>query len=242
MQKHNIKLNQNQDISQLFHDEVPLFDNSITSKDKEVIETLSEIYSIIITLDHVEKAYLKDSIDDTQYTNTVDKLLKQFKVYLNSQNKEEINKHFQSIEAFCDTYNITASNAITRLERGIPITAEHAISTTTSAPFGDNKQSSSSDKKFNAKYVAEATGNFITVMDALKLNYNAKDQLHPLLAELLISINRVTRDDFENRSKLIDWIVRINKLSIGDTLTEIQIRELLFDLELAYKSFYALLD
>nr|2F66_B Chain B, Vacuolar protein sorting-associated protein VPS28 [Saccharomyces cerevisiae]2F66_E Chain E, Vacuolar protein sorting-associated protein VPS28 [Saccharomyces cerevisiae] len=113
------------DISQLFHDEVPLFDNSITSKDKEVIETLSEIYSIVITLDHVEKAYLKDSIDDTQYTNTVDKLLKQFKVYLNSQNKEEINKHFQSIEAFADTYNITASNAITRLERGIPITAEH---------------------------------------------------------------------------------------------------------------------
>ena len=79
-------------------------------------------------------------------------------------------------------------------------------------------------------------------MDALKLNYNAKDQLHPLLAELLISINRVTRDDFENRSKLIDWIVRINKLSIGDTLTETQIRELLFDLELAYKSIYALLD
>ncbi|QID82911.1 Vacuolar protein-sorting-associated protein 28 [Saccharomyces pastorianus] len=218
MQKHNIKLNQNQDISQLFHDEVPLFDNSITSKDKEVIETLSEIYSIIITLDHVEKAYLKDSIDDTQYTNTVDKLLKQFKVYLNSQNKEEINKHFQSIEArTCDIHYHIGS-------------------------LGDNKQSSSSDKKFNAKYVAEATGNFITVMDALKLNYNAKDQLHPLLAELLISINRVTRDDFENRSKLIDWIVRINKLSIGDTLTETQIRELLFDLELAYKSFYALLD
>ncbi|CAI4036812.1 hypothetical protein SMKI_16G1100 [Saccharomyces mikatae IFO 1815] len=242
MPKPDITLKQNQDISQLLRDEIPLFDNSITSKDKEIIETLSEIYSIIITLDHVEKAYLKDSINDTQYTNTVDKLLKQFKVYLNSQNKDEINKHFQSIEAFSNKYNITASNAITRLERGIPITAEHAISTTTSTASGDNEHGSFNDKKFNAKCVAEATGNFITVMDALKLNYNAKDQLHPLLAELLISINRVTRDDFENRSKLIDWIVKINKLSISDTLAETEIRELLFDLELAYKSFYALLD
>lgn len=121
-----IPLNQDPDHFQLLRDEVPLFDNSITSKDKEIIETLSEIYSIIITLDHVEKAYLKDSINDTQYTNTVDKLLKQFKIYLNSQNKDEINKHFQSIESFSDKYNITASNAITRLERGIPITAEHA--------------------------------------------------------------------------------------------------------------------
>ncbi|CAI4053114.1 hypothetical protein N7582_005643 [Saccharomyces uvarum] len=242
MPRPEIPLNQDPDHFQLLRDEVPLFDNSITSKDKEIIETLSEIYSIIITLDHVEKAYLKDSINDTQYTNTVDKLLKQFKIYLNSQNKDEINKHFQSIESFSDKYNITASNAITRLERGIPITAEHAISTTITAASGGNEQTSSSDKKFNAKYVAEATGNFITVMDALKLNYNAKDQLHPLLAELLISINRVTRDDFENRSKLIDWIVKINKLSIGDTLNETQIRELLFDLDLAYKSFYALLD
>ncbi|EJS41370.1 vps28p [Saccharomyces arboricola H-6] len=242
MPQPDIPLKQNQDIFELLHDEVPLFDNSITTKDKEIIETLSEIYSIIITLDHVEKAYLKDSINDSQYTNTVDKLLKQFKVYLNSQNKDEINKHFQSIEAFSDKYNITASNAITRLERGIPITAEHAISTTAPMTPGSNEQGSSSNKKFNAKYVAEATGNFITVMDALKLNYNAKDQLHPLLAELLISLNRVTRDDFENRSKLIDWIVKINKLSIGDTLNETQIRELLFDLDLAYKSFYALLD
>ncbi|CAI4053393.1 hypothetical protein SKDZ_16G2060 [Saccharomyces kudriavzevii ZP591] len=240
MQKADIPTNQNKDISRLLRDEIPLFDNSITSKDKEIIETLSEIYSIIITLDHVEKAYLKDSINDSQYTNTVDKLLKQFKVYLNSQNKDEINKHFQSLEAFSNKYNITASNAITRLERGIPITAEHAISTSIPTPSGE--QGSSNDRKFNAKNVAEATGNFITVMDALKLNYNAKDQLHPLLAELLLSINRVTRDDFENRSKLIDWIVRINKLSIGDALNETQIRELLFDLDLAYKSFYALLD
>lgn len=76
MQKADIPTNQNKDISRLLRDEVPLFDNSITSKDKEIIETLSEIYSIIITLDHVEKAYLKDSINDSQYTNTVDKLAK----------------------------------------------------------------------------------------------------------------------------------------------------------------------
>lgn len=79
-------------------------------------------------------------------------------------------------------------------------------------------------------------------MDALKLNYKAKDQLHPLLAELLLSINKVTQSDFEHRKELVNWIIKINKMRVEDTLSDNEIRELLFDLDLAYKSFYSLLE
>lgn len=41
-----------------------------------------------------------------------------------------------------------------------------------------------------AKLVAETTQNFITFMDALKLKLRAKDQLHPLLSELMSSYSR----------------------------------------------------
>lgn len=224
------------------YEEVPLFDNNTTSQEKETLENVADVYSIIIALDHIEKAYLRDSISSNHYTQSVNKLLAQYRTYMNM---EDVAKHVVDLHDFKEKYNITASNAITRLERGIPVTVEHAIdddSTTDEGTTAGDQNNNTSRGKYNAKNVAEATGNFITVMDALKLNYRAKDQLHPLMAELLLSINRVTNQDFDNRSKLIEWIVKINKMKADEALDEHETRELLFELDQAYKSFYTLLE
>lgn len=229
-------LNNKRQLNPKLFEEVVLFDSSITPQQREVIESLSEIYSIIIAMDQVEKAYLKDEISNSEYTSSVTKLLAQYKAYLTTN--EEVEKEFYTLQNFKEKWNISASNAITRIERGIPVTVEHGIQDITPDA---NSVNASSGSKFSAKSVAEATGNFITVMDALKLNYRAKDQLHPLMSELLLSINRVTPQDFENRTKLVNWIVTINKMKVNDSLTEEQARELLFELDGAYKSFYLLL-
>ncbi|CCF58254.1 hypothetical protein KAFR_0E01000 [Kazachstania africana CBS 2517] len=226
--------NSTRNFSSKLYQEVPLFDPlGTTNQEKETVEMLSEIYSIIITLDQVEKSFLKDSITADQYTNVVNKLLAQYKTYLSN---ESVQDEFVDPDSFKKKYNIVASNAITRLERGIPVTVEHATQ-----PSSTNNNTTSAN--FNAKDVAEATGNFITVMDALKLNYKAKDQLHPLMADLLLSINKVdVKKDFEYRDKLVSWIININKLGINDELNDDEIRELLFDLDMAYKNFYTLLE
>ncbi|CAL9732692.1 vacuolar protein sorting-associated protein 28 [Monosporozyma unispora] len=223
------------------YNEVPLFDASTTSQQRETIDGLSEIYSIIIALDHVEKAYLKDSVDATQYTNSVNKLLAQYKTYLND---EKVRERFKDLTTFVKKHNIVASSAVIRIERGIPITVEHVIDDDSDAYSGNSgdKSGSRKNKNVNGKNVAEATGNFITLIDALKLNYKAKDQLHPLMAELLLSINKVSRQDFEYRQKLVDWIVKINKMKVDEQLTDTEIRELIFDLDMAYKNFYTLLE
>lgn len=224
------------------YNEVPLFDSSTTPQQRETIDALSEIYSIIIALDHVEKAYLKDSIDATQYTNSVNKLMAQYKTYLND---EKVREQFQDLATFVKKHNIVASSAVIRIERGIPITVEHAIGDDSDESSGETDDKIGSKKKkknVNGRNVAEATGNFITLIDALKLNYKAKDQLHPLMAELLLSINKVSRQDFEYRQKLIDWIVKINKMKVDEQLTDTEIRELIFDLDMAYKNFYTLLE
>lgn len=214
--------------------------SNLTSQQKETKQTLGEIYSIVIALDYVEKAYLKDLMSSSQYTSSVNKLLAQYKTYLSN---EEVRKEFIDLEHFKTKYDIVASNAITRLERGIPITVEHAIMDAQDTGNTTASEGTVQSKgRYHGKDVAEATGNFITVMDALKLNYKAKDQLHPLLSELLLSINKVTQNDFEHRKKLVDWIVKINKMKVEDTLSDNEIRELLFDLDLAYKSFYSLLE
>ncbi|EDO15356.1 hypothetical protein Kpol_457p7 [Vanderwaltozyma polyspora DSM 70294] len=220
------------------NEEIVLFENTVSLKEKEAIETLSDIYSIIIAIDQVEKAYLKDSVSNEEYTSTVNKLLIQYRTYLSNDN-EDLQRLFGDLNAFKERYNIVAPNAITRLERGIPVTVEHAIES--NSPNAESGGSSNIANNAKGKHIAEATGNFITIMDALKLNYKAKDQLHPLMAELLLSVNRVTQSDFENRGKLIEWIVKINKMKVDAVLTDTEARELLFDLDLAYKSFYALL-
>ncbi|SCU88106.1 LAFA_0E10770g1_1 [Lachancea sp. 'fantastica'] len=215
-------------------DETPLFDHFTTAEQRETAETLADIYSLIIALDHVEKAYLRDSLSGEDYTVIANKLLAQYKVYLSN---EQVAKEFGDLQDFKEKYSINASNAITRIERGIPVTVEHAIQS------GDNKDPASvGNSKFGGKAVAEATGNFITTMDALKLNYRAKDQLHPLMSALLLSINRVSSQDFEQRKNLVQWIVKINKMKASEKMSEEDARELLFSLDAAYKSFYTLLE
>ncbi|SCU84956.1 LADA_0D04874g1_1 [Lachancea dasiensis] len=214
--------------------EVPLFDHFTTARQRETSETLAEIYSLVVVLDQVEKAYLRDCLSGSEYTTIVNKLLAQYKTYLDN---DDVQKEFGDLRTFKEKYNISASNAITRIERGMPVTVEHGIRSEQ-----DTSASLSGSAQFSGKAVAEATGNFITVMDALKLNYRAKDQLHPLMSELLLSINRVSSQDFEHRQSLVDWIVKVNKMRVAEKLTEDDARELLFCLESAYKNFYTLLE
>lgn len=80
--------------------------------------------------------------------------------------------------------------ALHRFSVGVPATVEHAEDTGT----GD------------AKAVAEATQAFITFMDALKLNLRAKDQLHPLLTEVMAGYGRFKGSaEWEGRGKILHW-------------------------------------
>ena len=84
-----------------------------------------------------------------------------------------------------------------------------------------------------------ATENFITFLDALKLNMLSKDSLHPLLSEVIQSVNQVTNSDFESRSKIISWLIRLNGMRATEELGEDEARELAFDMEGAYAGFKA---
>lgn len=90
--------------------------------------------------------------------------------------------------------------------------------------------------------ILAATENFITFLDALKLNMVSKDALHPLLSEVIQSVNKVTDRDFENRGKIIQWLITLNQMRATEELGEDQARELAFDMEQAYHGFKATLN
>jgi ESCRT-I complex subunit VPS28 len=74
--------------------------------ERELYESLAEIYSIIITLDAIEKAYLKDSIAETEYGETCSRLLKQYKSHLQD---ETVAQNFVDLETFMRKWDVSAA-------------------------------------------------------------------------------------------------------------------------------------
>ena len=92
---------------------------------------------------------------------------------------------------------------------------------------------------------------FITFMDALKLKMRAKDQLHPILQELVTGYARFKGSkDWEGRSKMVAWciepcvsppapapcltirqrLITLNGMKASEELTEEQSRQVMFSL------------
>src|SRR5271170_1831747 len=66
---------------------------------------------------------------------------------------------------------------------------------------------------------------FITFMDALKLSYKSKDELHPHLSDLMTSLNTSMPRDFEGRAKIVQWLITLNQMRAADELTDDQSRQ-----------------
>lgn len=58
---------------------------------------MAEIYSIILTLDGLEKAYIKDAVTEAEYTETCTRLLKQYK---SSLGDDTVAREFVDLETF----------------------------------------------------------------------------------------------------------------------------------------------
>lgn len=74
--------------------------------ERELYDSLAEVYSIIITLDALEKAYLKDSISESEYTDTCNRLLKQYKSNLQD---ETVSQEFGDLETFMRVWEVCSS-------------------------------------------------------------------------------------------------------------------------------------
>lgn len=71
--------------------------------ERDLVDSLAEIYSIIVTLDGLEKSFNKDSITDDEYTEICGRLLKQYKRNLDD---ERVSREFGNLETFKETWNV----------------------------------------------------------------------------------------------------------------------------------------
>ncbi|QPC74762.1 hypothetical protein HYE68_005514 [Fusarium pseudograminearum] len=199
-----------------------------TRAERDLQESLAELFSIIITLDELEKAFLKDAVPEAEYTEICERSLRQYKALLAD---ETIAREFGDLEEFKARWDLEAPRATERIRVGMPSTAiDRAPSAPTPAPTAAANNTS-------GVLILEATQEFITFLDAVKLGLLSKDQLHPLLSDVIQSVNRVTDKDFENRGKIVQWLITLNQMRATDELSEEQARELELDIQQAYQGF-----
>jgi ESCRT-I complex subunit VPS28 len=74
-----------------------------TRAERDLQDSLAEVFSIIITLDELEKAYLKDAISEADYTEICDRLLKQYKAILTD---EAVSREFVDLETFKNEWDV----------------------------------------------------------------------------------------------------------------------------------------
>ncbi|MCO5568472.1 hypothetical protein L7F22_022171 [Adiantum nelumboides] len=190
-------------------------------REREMFDNYADLFAIIKTTEKLEKAYVRDVISPADYEPACTKLIAQFKTLWSS-----LKDTVPDVERFMNTYKMDCPAALNRLlVSGVPATVEH--------------KGASSSESGSAVAVAECVQHYITAMDSLKLNMVAVDQVHPLLLDLLSSLNRVPLlpADFEGKVKTRDWISKLNKMGASDELNEQQSRQLLFDLDSSYNAF-----
>lgn len=206
-------------------EEVKLYN---TSAERDLYESLAEIYSIIVTLDAIERAYIKDSITESDYTETCSRLLKQYKSNLAD---ETVSRAFKDLESFKREWDIECPRATERIKIGIPATVEQPSHTATPSSGGGAA----------ATLVVAASELFITLLDAIQLGMVSKDQLHPLLVETIQAVNKVTSVEFDNKDKIVRWLITLNQMRAAEELNEDQARDFRYDMDSAYNGFKATL-
>ncbi|KAF9390195.1 hypothetical protein CPB97_009762 [Podila verticillata] len=196
------------------------------NRERAQMDNMADLYSIIVVLEHLEVAYIRSAVSHTEYTPACKQLIAQFKAA-----SSLLVDVVPDLEKFMKEYSLDCPAAAKRIKIGVPATVE----------FGDAGSSKASG---HYKNVAEIVQNYNNAMDMLKLGRTAADEIHPLLADIMQSLNgmRALPSDFEGRAKMREWLIKLNGMKASQELDDEEKRQLEFDLESSYSAFYAWLN
>jgi len=177
---------------------------------------MADLYAVINTLQNLEKAYIKDRVTAKEYTAACSKLLVQYKAAMRQVHSDE----YPNVEVFMKKFRLDCPAAMERIREDRPITIKD-------------------DKGSTSKCIADTVSLYITIMDKLRLEIKAKDELQPDIRDLLDTMNRLSMlpEEFEGKQRLHAWLSAMDEMSAADELSPDQIRQLLFDLDSGYNAF-----
>ncbi|VDK82165.1 unnamed protein product [Dibothriocephalus latus] len=183
-------------------------------------DNLAELFAVITTLQNLQKAYIKDSVDGKKYTVACSRLLGQYQAAF-----KQVQGEFRTVEEFMKKYKMDCPAAFECIKEGHPLTIKD-------------------DKGNVGKCIADSVHLFITILDKLRLEIKATDDLQPDLKELYETLNRLNLlpSDFEGKKKVRSWLDQFESMQASDELSPSQVRQMLFDIESSYNDFTRVLN
>uniref|UniRef100_A0A2K6BE75 Vacuolar protein sorting-associated protein 28 homolog n=1 Tax=Macaca nemestrina TaxID=9545 RepID=A0A2K6BE75_MACNE len=175
-------------------------------------DNMAELFAVVKTMQAWRK-HIKDCVSPSEYTAACSRLLCSNKAAFRQVQGSEIS----TIDEFCRKFRLDCPLAMERIKEDRPITIKD-------------------DKGNLNRCIADVVSLFITVMDKLRLEIRAMDEIQPDLRELMETMHRMSHlpPDFEGRQTVSQWWVG---MSASDELDDSQVRPMLFDLESAYNAF-----
>lgn len=171
-------------------------------------EASHDLYAILLCINQLERAWVKGhfTADPSAYHETLGALLGQY-------NALEATLASDAGDAR------DALGAVPGLELGLK-----RVRMGVQTQVGDRKR------------IAEATSAFITLLDAIKLGMNTRNDLHPLLTAAVVRAqDAVGEDAFKGKPQIVRWLVHVNKMVT--TLSQEEMAQMLSDVESAYDEF-----
>lgn len=183
--------------------------------ERERYDNMADCYSLINTIQCLEKAYIKDAVTSKEYTAACSKLLTQYKAAF-----KQIDKEFGTPEQFLKKYRFECPAALDRIKEDRPITIKD-------------------DKGNTHACIAEIVSSFITILDRIKLNMKSMDELLPDLRELHETMGRLTilPTSYEGSTRVKNWIDKLSKMNASDELDDAEVRQMSFDMETSLNEF-----
>uniref|UniRef100_A0A673VS53 Vacuolar protein sorting-associated protein 28 homolog n=1 Tax=Suricata suricatta TaxID=37032 RepID=A0A673VS53_SURSU len=180
------------------YEEVKLYKNA---REREKYDNMAELFAVVKTMQALEKAYIKDCVTPNEYTAACSRLLVQYKAAFRQVQGAEIS----SIDEFCRKFRLDCPLAMERIKEDRPITIKD-------------------DKGNLNRCIADVVSLFITVMDKLRLEIRAMDEIQPDLRELMETMHRMSHlpPDFEGRQTVSQWLQTLSGMSASDELDDSQ--------------------
>lgn len=220
--------------------ELPPIKLGRTPKERVLYEQLGDLYSLIVTMEHIELAYVRDAISEQAYGSTCQKLIGQYKTL-----RESMGSSAPDLDLFCKDYGLECRAGENRLRVGVPATVLHGGEISGgggggSGGHGGGYGGGGGNGNKMEVAVFHSVQHFITMMDSLKLNMRAVDELHPTLTELVEAISKVPGlpAEHESKTKTVSWLTILHQMKAHEELNEEQIRQMSFDLDSAYNAFH----
>lgn len=186
-----------------------------------------DLYSLVLSINQIERAWIKGHFNSNpdDYYSTIQNLLAQY-------NALQATMTLPLIKVLDFTNFNGLELGLKRVKAGLGDT-----------PSNSNQNSNNNGKSTGGagdrKRIAEATSAFITLLDAIKLNLNTKNDLHPLLVEVVVKCqDAIGEDAFKGKRVLVPWLIKINQLK-GDNLSlnGNEMDNFLLDVESSYDQF-----